>query len=150
VAVAGLRLLTYVLLKPLATGEQEAIEDAVATCRRVADLGQRLGGPGRVSLGPCFVARGTVLEAEHLAGRYRPPWLWSAVEVVRRVAPHVELEFGLSDEGLSLSRVAHNCEACTPRVLAALRAFARSQDPGPLADLSCVCQAEWRAALEAG
>jgi radical SAM enzyme (TIGR01210 family) len=147
VAGAGLRLLVYVLLKPMGTAEREAIEDAVATCLRVSDLGRRLGCPVRASLGPCFVAAGTALEVEHLAGRYRPPWLWSAVEVVRRVAPHLELEVGLSDEGLSQSRVAHNCEACTPRVIAALRAFVRSQDPAPLGELACSCQAEWRADL---
>lgn len=145
VAAAGLRLLTYVLLKPLGTGEREAIEDAVTTCQRVADLGRRLGGPVRAALGPCFVAAGTVLEAEHLAGRYRPPWLWSAVEVVQRAAPLLALEVGLSDEGLARSRVAHNCDDCTPVVRAALAAFNRSQDAAPLAALACACQDGWRA-----
>ncbi|HOX46908.1 MAG TPA: hypothetical protein PK668_25145 [Myxococcota bacterium] len=146
-AACGVSLLTYVLLKPLDTPEGAALEDAVLSAERVFGLGSSLGMPTRVALEPCFVAPGTRLSREFEAGRYRPPWLWSAVEVVSRVAGQGEVFVGLSDEGLEPARAARNCDACTPRVRAALAEFNRSQDPGPLAGLACPCQAEWRREL---
>jgi archaeosine synthase beta-subunit len=143
-AAAGASLLAYVLLKPLDTPEAEALEDAVRSAGRVFGLGAALGLPTRVALEPCFVAPGTKLSREFEAGRYRPPWLWSAVEVVERVAPLGEVHVGLSDEGLEPARAARNCERCTSRVRAALAEFNRSQDLVALAGLTCACQAEWR------
>jgi len=144
-ASCGANLVAYVLLKPLDTPEREALEDAASSAAQVFELGKRLGLMTRVALEPCFVAPGTRLSTEFEAGRYRPPWLWSALEVVSRVAPLGELHVGLSDEGLEPARAARNCGTCTPRVRAALAEFNRSQDPAPLAALTCACQAEWRA-----
>jgi hypothetical protein len=146
-AAAGVDLATYILLKPMGTGEAAALEDAVESARRVFELGRRLGVRTRVALEPCFVAPNTPLSREFEGGRYRPPWLWSAIEVVQRVAPLGALHVGLSDEGLEPARAAHNCERCSPEVRQALAAFNRTQDPGPLADLGCACQADWQSEL---
>ena len=64
----------------------------------------RLGVATRVALEPCFVAPGTPLDEAFRAGRYRPPWLWSVVEVVTRVAPLGRVLVGLSEEGLEPAR----------------------------------------------
>ncbi len=86
-AGAGVRLLVYVLLKPIGTGEREAIEDSVETARRLFALGHELKCPTRVALEPCFVAPQTPLYHAFEQGRYRPPWLWSVAEVLSRIAP---------------------------------------------------------------
>jgi hypothetical protein len=145
VAASGARLAVYVLLKPIATGEGEAIEDSVVTCTRVFALGARLGVQTRAALEPCFVAPGTPLHEAFLAGQYRPPWLWSVVEVVTRVAPLGQVLVGLCEEGMDAPEAPHNCELCSSEVRAALARFNRTGDATPLARLECACKARWRA-----
>lgn len=142
-ARSGAHLLTYLLLKPMATGEREAIEDLVRSAERVFELGERLGLPTRVALEPCFVGPDTVLERAFERGDYRPPWLWSVVEVIERIAGLGPVQVGLSDEGLNPQRGAHNCDHCSVRVRAALAAFNLDQDPQALAGLTCDCRSEW-------
>jgi radical SAM enzyme (TIGR01210 family) len=143
IAAAGAKLLTYVLLKPIDTSEAEAIADAVTTAEKVFGLAGTLDLPVRIALEPCFVAPGTPLAEAFARGDYRPPWLWSVIEVVRQVAGSGQILVGLSDEGLQPAQVAHSCQRCSSRVRQALADFNISQDPAPLARLDCSCRQEW-------
>ncbi len=145
VAEAGAGLLTYVLLKPIDTGEREAIEDSVATAQKVFELGSELKCQARVALEPCFVAPQTPLYHAFKQGRYRPPWLWSVAEAVSRIAPFGGLLVGLSDEGMDPLQKPHNCEHCTGRFRTALAEFNRTQDPSDLGAVSCDCRPLWLA-----
>ncbi len=138
-------LLAYVLLKPIHTGEREAIEDSGATARQVFALGHELKCPTRVALEPCFVAPETPLYRVFEQGIYRPPWLWSVAEVLSRIAPLGRVVVGLSAEGMNPLQSPHNCEHCTDRFRMALAAFNQTQDPAPLAALSCQCHKRWLA-----
>jgi radical SAM enzyme (TIGR01210 family) len=133
-----------VLLKPLDTGEREAIEDAVLTARKVFGLAAARNIPTRIALEPCFVAPHTPLHRAFDQGRYRPPWLWSVIEVLWRITPLGPVSVGLSDEGMAPRQGPHNCEPCTPRLRAALAVFNRTQDPAPLRELACECRDLWR------
>jgi len=143
IAAAGAGLLVYVLLKPIHTGEREAIEDSVETARKIFALGRELKAPTRVALEPCFVAPQTPLYRAFEQGQYRPPWLWSVVEVVSRVAPLGAVLVGLSDEGTNPRQASHNCEHCTGFFRNALAVFNRTQDPTDLRALSCNCRQVW-------
>jgi radical SAM enzyme (TIGR01210 family) len=143
VVAAGASLLTYVLLKPIDTGEAEAIADAIRTSERVFALVAALELPVRIALEPCFVGPGTPLAEAFTRGDYRPPWLWSVVEVVQQIAGSGQVLVGLSDEGLQPAQVAHNCQRCSTRVREALADFNLSQDPTPLAKLDCRCRQKW-------
>ena len=149
-AGAGARLLVYVLLKPINTGEREAIEDSVETARKIFALGRELKCPTRVALEPCFVAPQTPLYHAFEQGRYRPPWLWSVAEVVWRIAPLGRVLVGLSDEGMNPLQMPHNCEHCTDRFRHALAVFNQTQDPAGLRTLSCDCHKRWLASSLAG
>jgi hypothetical protein len=150
IAGAGAGLLVYILLKPIHTGEGEAIEDSVETARMVFALGRELKAPTRVALEPCFVASQTPLFRAFEQGQYRPPWLWSVVEVVSRIAPLGPVLVGLSDEGMNPRQRPRNCEHCTGSFRAALAAFNRSQDPSSLSALSCDCRQLWLAEARPG
>jgi len=146
VAGAGAQLLAYILLKPIDTVEREAIEDSVRTAERVFALGRDQKVPTRVALEPCFVAPQTPLYHAFEQGRYRPPWLWSVVEVASRVGPLGPVLVGLSDEGTHPQQAPRNCERCTGRFREALAAFNRNQDLAGLHTLSCDCRELWLAA----
>ena len=144
VAKAGAGLVSYVLLKPIDTEEDEALQDSVDTAARVFSLGMALDCPTRIALEPCFIPPRTALFTAFQEGRYRPPWLWTVLEAVRRVAPLGPLQVGLSDEGMNPLQVPHNCDACTPRVRQALAEFNRSQDLLFLRGLDSQCRTLWK------
>jgi radical SAM enzyme (TIGR01210 family) len=145
IAQARVGLLAYILLKPINTGEREAIEDSVETARKVFTLGRDLGVATRVALEPCFVAPQTPLYHAFEQGRYRPPWLWSVVEAVLRMAPLGRVLVGLSDEGMNPRQAPRNCDECTSRFRDALAAFNLTQDAAGLRALSCDCRRLWLA-----
>ncbi|HOY67545.1 MAG TPA: hypothetical protein PLP29_11680 [Candidatus Ozemobacteraceae bacterium] len=140
-AEAGAGLLVNVLLKPLgAADDAAAVADAVNTGNYIFDLARRLSLSARVALQPVFVAPGTPLEREFLAGRYRPVSLWAVVEAVAALAGLGETTVGLSDEGLEPKRVPAGCGRCDASIRDALRAFNRTGDPAPLRTLTCRCR----------
>jgi len=137
-ASCGVRLLVYALVKPPGLTEEEAREDTLATARYLARLSADV--PLTMALQPAFVARGTGIEREYLAGRYQILSLWTVVEIVRAAAPLLPLHVALWDEGLSAGRLPAGCPACTDRLRAALRDFNATGDPAPLALLDCPCR----------
>ncbi|MCI4347664.1 MAG: TIGR01210 family radical SAM protein, partial [Thermoplasmata archaeon] len=132
------RAKAYLLLKPPYLTEREAIEDVVTSVRQA---GPRFDA---LSINPVHIQNGTVVEWLYRRGRYRPPWLWSLAEVMRRAS---------ADRGASrlvtfptaggLARGPHNCGSCDASVLAALEEASLSQRFEGLDGLRCDCRAEW-------
>lgn len=148
---AGAELVVYVLLKPLGTGEEEAVQDVLDTGAYLVDLRRRLDISLRVALEPTFVPEETPLHEELRAGRYAPPSLWSVLRAVRGLrAMDLQVHVGLSDEGLPADHLPSGCPQCTEEIRAALAAFNESQNPAPLAALSCTCAGGSGAAADAG
>ncbi len=139
--VLGLRTKAYLLLKPPYLAESEAIEDVVRSIRVAAPSFDTL------SVNPVHIQNGTVVEALYHRGRYRPPWLWSVVEVLRRGS---EVRGGSRLVSFptagGLPRGPHNCGACDARVLAAIEEASLSQEFTGLAELACGCRTTWEAA----
>jgi len=134
------RLLVYLLIKPMGLDESAAIEDAVTSAKYVFAVAAARGVRARVAFQPTFVAPGTALEQDFLAGRYAPPRLRSVVEVVRRTHALGEITVGTSDEGLDPRMVPSGCERCTPLIRRAIAEFNRTQDAHVLEGPSCDCE----------
>ncbi len=140
---AGAQVKAYLLIKPPFIAEKEAIEDAVRSGAAAARLGVE-----RLSYNPVNVQRGTLVEELFKRGEYRPPWLWSVVEVVRRVKERVEIPVVCSPSGAGTRRGAHNCGKCDPSVINALRRFSSTQELSHLEGLDCSCRRRWETELE--
>lgn len=135
----GGRVKTYLLLKPPGLSERDAIADAMRSARDAephSDI---------ISLNLCNVQRNTPLERMWQRGEYRPPWLWSAVEVLRETSLRVPV---ICDPvGAGAKRGPHNCGACDGYVADAIRSFSLSQSRADL-DVDCGCRSVWRRVLE--
>ncbi|NPB02469.1 MAG: archaeosine biosynthesis radical SAM protein RaSEA [Methanopyri archaeon] len=130
----------YVLLKPPFLSEAEAVLDCVESCLYAWDVGCE-----RVSVCPMTVHAGTPVERWWRAGLYRPPWLWSVVEVVVRVKEEApDLVVNPDTAGAGTPRGPSNCRRCSGRVASALEAFRPSQDVSVFEDLDCRCRGSWR------
>ena len=143
ISAANAELLVYLLLKPIDTTEAEAIDDLAFSSEKVFSLSRELDLPTRIALEPCFIAPETAIEKAYLDGRYRPPWLWSIIEALKRASHLGRFQVGLSDEGQDTAMAAHNCDNCSGRVRAALARFNVDQNIRPLELLRCPCQREW-------
>ena len=129
----------YLLLKPMGTGEEEAVRDVLASGRYLAALARRRCLDLRVALEPTFVPEGTPLHRELVAGRYRPPSLWSVVLVTRALAGMgLRVHVGLSSEGLPGDSVPAGCPECTDRLRGGLAVFNQTQRAEAL-ELTCAC-----------
>lgn len=137
----GVDLRTYVLLKPPFLTEREAVEDAVATAEHAAPFSHS------ISVNAVNVQKGTLVERLWKDWSYRPPWLWSVLDVAERCA-------GLGPKllcdpvGGGTQRGAHNCGACDDVILDGLKAFTASQDRSRLARPECGCRDTYRTVLE--
>ncbi|HEV2448967.1 MAG TPA: archaeosine biosynthesis radical SAM protein RaSEA [Thermoplasmata archaeon] len=128
----------YLLLKPPYLTEGEAIEDVVLS------IGLAAPHFSTLSVNPVHIQNGTVVERLFRNRRYRPPWLWSLLEVLRRGAtevPNVRLVSFPTAGGRP--RGPHNCGACDPEVLRRIEEGSLDQSFGGDSDPTCGCQETW-------
>ncbi len=138
----GVKVKAYLLIKPPFMTEAEAIEDAVKSGVEAARM-----GVDRLSFNPVNVQRGTLVEELFYKREYRPPWLWSVVEVIMRVKAEVSIPVVCSPSGGGTRRGAHNCGKCDSRVLSAIRRFSSTQELHHIEELTCNCRQSWKEEL---
>lgn len=132
-------LLTYVFLKPIRLSEGEAVEEAVRTVEYAFALGS-----DAVALEAGLVVEGTVMAQWHRQGKYRPPWLWSVVEVLKNTAYLGPVQVGyFTDEPKPLA-VPTNCPKCTENVLERFDSYRLWGDFGVFEPLECACRQDWK------
>jgi hypothetical protein len=128
----------YLLLKPPFLSEGEAIRDAISSAKSAGQHADIL------SLNLCNIQRGTLVERLWERGEYRPPWLWSAVEVLK----HVSYPIICDPVAAGTRRGPHNCGECDATIAKAIRSHDLTQDPGIFEDLECRCKATWQKMVE--
>jgi radical SAM enzyme (TIGR01210 family) len=135
----GFTVKAYLLLKPPFMTEREALEDALQSIRDAAPHADT------ISLNLCNVQKGTLVEALWKKGLYRPPWLWTAVEVLKRTQ---ETATVICDPvGGGTRRGPHNCGKCDREVVAEIKEFSLSQNSASFT-ASCTDQLLWGYVLE--
>ena len=97
----------------------------------------------------CTVQDYTLVKYLYDQGLYKPPWLWSILEIVRgsHHSNDQKLIIGLFQFYPSPQTVPNNCELCNDRVMEAIRKYNRTLDLSYLNDIDCPCQEEWRECL---
>ncbi len=130
-------LKTYLLIKPPFLSEKEALDDAVRSAGLAAKYSQTL------SFNPVNIQRFTLVERLWRNGEYRPPWLWSVVEVLKRSSEIKDIRLISSPTAGGKGRGAHNCGACDADILKGIERFSLGQDTSILEELSCDCQKQW-------
>ncbi len=138
-----LNLRTYVLLKPLFLTEKEGIEQAVETVEHAFEVGSTT-----VSLEACTIQDYTLMKYFYDHGLYSTPWLWSIVEVVRRVKANKKLIIGLFKFYPSPTAVPHNCKNCNERVMKRIIEYNQTLNKNIFDGITCDCYKEWKEALD--
>ena len=139
---AGLSVRTYLLLKPLFLTEGQAIEDSVKSAKYADAYSDE------ISINPLNVQRKTVAERLWKRGEFRPPWIWSLVEVMKQLSGNVEARLMSSPSGGGTQRGVHNCGVCDKKVLDAVEKFSFTQNVKDL-EVTCSCEDKWKNYLKA-
>ena len=135
---AGGRVKAYLLLKPPLLSEKEAIRDAVQSMKDVKSY------VDVISLNLMTVHKKTIVERLWSKKLYRPPWLWSAVEVLKKT----EIETICDPVAGGKSRGPHNCYNCDPEFVEAIKSFSLTQDKSYLEEVECDCEELWEVSLK--
>ncbi|MDW7730850.1 MAG: archaeosine biosynthesis radical SAM protein RaSEA [Methanolobus sp.] len=134
---------TYLMLKPLFLSERQALEDMVKSVRDAAPYSDTF------SINLCNIQNGTFVENLWQRGQYRPPWLWSIVEILKRTRKEFPDMVITSDPvGAGSKRGPHNCKECSRDVADAIRQFSLTQDISCLEVLDCDCMDLWECVLQ--
>ncbi len=129
---------TYVLLKPPFLTEQQAINDAITTIEK-SDPYTTL-----ISLNPTTVQKNTVVEYLWRRDHYRPPWLWSVMEVLKKASTTTTHRIQCDIVGGGSRRGAHNCSSCDKESIKKIQTFSLHQDPTIFTTISCSCKKHWQ------
>ncbi len=141
----GLRVKTYLLFKPPFMSEGDALR---LTTKWVADVAPHSDD---ISVNPMNIQRSTVVDRLYRNREYRPPWLWSLIDMLENT--HSET----TDSGTRMIvhptaggklRGAHNCGKCDEEVVAAIERYSVSADLRELDGLDCGCKAVWRTEID--
>lgn len=133
---------TYVLLKPPFLTEKESLNDCIRTITDITPYTEI------VSLNPTNVQRHTVVEYLWKRNQYRPPWLWSIVEILQQRKTMTDVFLKCDVVGGGSLRGAHNCGICDRAILQAIAEFSLTQQLDTLKGLTCDCHEKWRDQLD--
>ena len=141
----NLRVKTYLLFKPPFMSEGDALVHTTSWLTKVAPYSDE------VSVNPMNIQKNTIVDRLFRNKEYRPPWLWSLVEMIMRSHEH------LGDDSCRIIvhptaggkiRGAHNCGECDSEVVAAIERYSVSGDTEEFNHLECSCKSHWRAEIE--
>ena len=134
----GGQVKAYLLLKPPLLTEGQANRDAIDSARAARPYSDI------ISLNLCNVQRNTLVERMWERGEFRPPWLWSALEVLKNSPGPIICD----PVGAGTRRGPHNCGQCDAAIAEAIREHDLTQDVSPFDNLDCQCKTAWRELME--
>jgi len=129
---------TYVLIKPPFLTEKKSIDDSIDTVEKIKKL------TDLVSLNPTNVQKNTVVDYLWKRREYRPPWLFSIVEILKEskeIASNLRIKCDIAGGGNI--RGAHNCRDCDRKFLDAITDFSLNQKTKVFDNLDCKCREKW-------
>jgi archaeosine synthase beta-subunit len=129
---------TYLLLKPPFLTEKQALQDTIVSIKFAAPFSES------ISINPINVQKDTIVEKLWRRGDYRPPWLFSLVEVLKAGKTITERRVFSSPSGAGSLRGVHNCEKCDAKFIDAVKRHSFSQDVKEFQDLECECRGRWQ------
>ncbi len=131
-------LKTYVLIKPPFLTEKESIEDVLKTVEDIKNI------TDCISFNPTNVQRNTFVNYLWNRRKFRPPWLFSIVEIIKESKKILkDVAIKCDTIGGGSIRGAHNCKLCDRKYLDAIAEFSLSQDLNAFEDLDCECKEKW-------
>ena len=131
----------YLFVKPILTSEKDAIEDAVASAEYAVEV-----GVDRISFCPATIHKGTLMEVLWRRGSYQPPWIWSILEIIKRVRSSIKIPVIMDTSGFGTRRGPFNCKKCNKKLKNLI--IESNLDQSIPDEFDCECKVKWEADVE--
>jgi|TARA_B100001750_G_scaffold79674_1_gene63308 radical SAM enzyme (TIGR01210 family) len=140
-----LRVKTYLIFKPPFMSEGDALR---LTTKWVTEVAPHSDD---ISVNPMNIQRRTVVDRLYRNREYRPPWLWSLVDMLENTHSDTAgagVRMIVHPTAGGKLRGAHNCGKCDGDVVAAIERYSVSADLREFEDLDCDCKVVWSVEIE--
>ncbi|ABR55638.1 archaeosine biosynthesis radical SAM protein RaSEA [Methanococcus aeolicus] len=131
----------YLLIKPPFITEKQAMEDSINSANKYIEM-----GVSRISFCPSSIHKGSLVELLWKKNQYRPPFLWTVIEILKEVKSKNPDKLIMCDtSGIPSNRGAHNkidCE-CNYKIKEALGDYTLTQDLSLIENIDCECKTYW-------
>jgi len=140
----NVKLLFYILVKPPFVSEGFALDNAVDSVNYAYNIGADV-----VSLEPVSVQDFTIVDLLSRAGHFRPPWIWTVIEVVRRTfRKDKTLRMGGFEFYPVPKEFVRNCNRCNTRFVKAIDRYNSINSLDVFDGMDCKCRVEeWESAV---
>lgn len=140
----GVKTSIYLLIKPPFLTEYEAIEDAVTSAKYLYDLNVR-----DIHFETMTIEEYTLVHTLYDKGYYKVPWLWSIIEIIKRLSPSIKPFISPFRYIANSKEVPNNNHLCTETVTKAiLNDYCSDFNISHLVNLDCTCKRQWLEAIE--
>lgn len=134
---AGVDIQAYIFLKPVGLSEKEALEDTLKSIRYALST-----GVAEIEISSAFVQPSTAMVDAYRRGEFRPPYLWSILEIIRQTQENGwPVSIGGFDDSPPPLAIPSNCPDCSFPIYNAIERFrqTRTLDTIP----NCLCKTNW-------
>ncbi len=140
----GVQVFVYAFLKAPQLDERQALDETLSTIKYLNNL-----GVDEIALSCAFVPPGTYLEEMYRSDVFRPPWLWTILEIIETAQKY---EWPVSVGGFEDSPppVAgpHNCPNCDPEVNKLLDHYRLHGHLTKKSQVACNCHSTWHSEMK--
>ena len=98
----------------------------------------------KINFEAAFVQKGTLLAAFYEKGEFRPPWLWSIIEVLKRTHHLNNIQIGNFNDEPPPITIPHNCPKCSSQIEKIIQQYRETNNIHLFDELDCECKEEWR------
>lgn len=135
------RAKAYLFVKPILTSEKDAIEESVNSALYVESV-----GASRISFCPATIHKDTLMELLWRKGSYQPPWIWSVMEIIKRVRTELKIPVIMDTAGFGSRRGPYNCKKCNSKLKSMI--IESNLEQNIPEDIECDCKDKWKAEIE--
>ncbi len=128
---------TYVTIKPPFLTEKQSIRDCINSVNKIANM------TDLISFNPVNVQRNTLVDYLFKRKQYRPAWLWSVIDILRKSKDISNAHLKCDIVGGGSIRGAHNCKVCDKDFIKAISEFSLDNKTELFENLKCDCKEKW-------
>lgn len=126
----------YVFVKPILTSEKESIKEAKDTAKYAENV-----GVNRISFCPATIHKGTLIERLWRKGSYKPPWIWSVIDIINDTRENLSIPTFMDTSGFGSRRGPYNCKKCNKDLKHAI--INSNIKQSIIKDYKCECEKGW-------
>lgn len=135
------RAKAYLFVKPILTSEKGAIEESVNSAAYAESV-----GVSRISFCPATIHKDTLMEILWKKGSYQPPWIWSVIEIIKKVRGSSKIPVIMDTAGFGSRRGPYNCKKCNSKLKNMI--IQSNLDQSIPEDFECECKDKWESEIE--